>query len=256
MEKEKEYIYVGIVLDTETGGLDNQKNGVLQVSMHALRFDTLEIFNQLNFYIRPYDKPAKQTKRKVLKTKFEKEEEEKPILMEYTESAEKIHRITLDFARDNGVSPKEAGEKICQFVKDSTITKSKIAKPILIGQNIPFDIGFIQQLGEIGGWYEDFAKLMRSHKDYFGNYQIDYMDTLDIAHLALGHRTDITSYKLEIIAKTLGIELDDAHDADADVTATEEIARNLAVRMRNGNGTGDFTLTETKKMKTREHFKI
>lgn len=55
----------------------------------------------------------------------------------------------------------------------------------------------------------------------------------------------------------LGVELDDAHDADADVTATKEVLRLLTVRSRNEevDDAGGSTVV-TKKEKTREHFKI
>ena len=59
--------------------------------------------------------------------------------------------------------------------------------------------------------------------------------------------------KLELVAERLGIELDDAHDAGADVAATLEIVRVCAARMRNSEG----AVTETApKEKTRNHFLI
>ena len=57
-------------------------------------------------------------------------------------------------------------------------------------------------------------------------------------------------------AERLGIELGDAHDADADVLATQEIVRVLTTKMRS-NGTGeDVGIVEVKKTKLRDHFKI
>lgn len=254
--KEKEGVFVGLTLDTETGGLSCQKNGVLQISVHAMRLDTLEVFDQLNIYIRPYDyrEDIGKPKRKTLKSKYEREAE--TTLMEYGEQAERVHGITLDFARENGLSPQEAGATLIEFIKKNTLTKGKMYLPILIGQNIPFDIGFIQQLGVYGEWWGEFAKVVRGHNDFWGNFQPDYIDTIDLAHFALAHNKNMTSYKLEIVAETLGIELNDAHDADADVTATEEVARNLAVRMRTADGKGDFQLSKIKQEKLREHFKI
>lgn len=253
--KDKDNVYVGITLDTETGGLKNTECGVLQISMHALRMDTLEVIDQLNIYIRPYNKRTDigKAKRKTLKSKYDKDDNE---LMVYGEQAEKVHGITLDYARENGVSPEEAGRLMIDFCVRNTITKGRSTLPILMGQNIPFDIGFIQQLGTYGGWYADFCKVVRSHTDFFGNPQPDYIDSLDMGHLALNHDPSVTSYKLELVAARLGIELVDAHDADADVTATEEIIRNLATRMRNSGCDGNFQLSDIKKEKTREHFKI
>jgi len=254
--KESDTVFVGITMDTETGGLDCTKCGVLQISMHAMRLDTLEVIDTLNIYIRPYNKrdDLGKPKRKTLKSKYEKDSGGE--LMEYNAGAEQVHGISLDFARENGVSPAEAGAMIIEFTQRNTLSKSNMGKPIFIGQNIPFDIGFFQQLGTYGEWWGDFCKVIRCHKDFWGNYQPDYIDTIDLGHMALAHDKTMTSYKLGLMAEKLGIELVDAHDADADVTATEEIARLLASRMRNANGNGDFQLTETKKEKTREHFKI
>ena len=69
----------------------------------------------------------------------------------------------------------------------------------------------------------------------------------------------ITTWKLEAMAERLGIDLDDAHDADADVTATREIVRVLTARMReqsSGGGNAVGSLSAEKKEKLRDHFKI
>jgi DNA polymerase III alpha subunit (gram-positive type) len=55
----------------------------------------------------------------------------------------------------------------------------------------------------------------------------------------------------------LGIDLDDAHDADADVTATANVVQVLSQRMRNSGGFADAeALTLNKAEKSRKHFKI
>ena len=60
------------------------------------------------------------------------------------------------------------------------------------------------------------------------------------------------------MAERLGIDLDDAHDADADVTATREIVRTLTARMREseGNVNAIGSLATEKREKLRDHFKI
>ena len=58
------------------------------------------------------------------------------------------------------------------------------------------------------------------------------------------------------MAERLGVELDDAHDADADVTATTNIAMILAQRMRNAAGNDNGEMVMTKKEKSRSHFRI
>ena len=60
------------------------------------------------------------------------------------------------------------------------------------------------------------------------------------------------------MAERFGIDLEDAHDADADVTATREILRIVTSRMREqstgGNAIGG--LATEKQEKLRDHFKI
>lgn len=60
---------------------------------------------------------------------------------------------------------------------------------------------------------------------------------------------------LEIMAEKFGIELDDAHDADADVTATTNVAMVCSQRMRNAS-IDDGSMVMTKTEKSRVHFKI
>lgn len=57
-----------------------------------------------------------------------------------------------------------------------------------------------------------------------------------LGQLALCHLPNVDSYKLEIMSERLGIELDDAHDADADVSATTNVAAVLTQRMRSEGG--------------------
>ena len=71
--------------------------------------------------------------------------------------------------------------------------------------------------------------------------------------LAFAADPEVTSYKLELIASRLGVELNDAHDAAADVTATLDILGIYTSRLRHVER-GAITI-QTKE-KTRKHFKI
>lgn len=55
------------------------------------------------------------------------------------------------------------------------------------------------------------------------------------------------------MAERVGVELDDAHDAAADVTATLDILGVFTSRLRNPEGTDSLT---REKEKTRKYFKI
>lgn len=74
-----------------------------------------------------------------------------------------------------------------------------------------------------------------------------------MGRLAFAADPEVTSYKLELVASRLGVELDDAHDAAADVTATLDILGVYTSRLRQTEGTATAM---QKKEKTRKYFKI
>lgn len=246
---------VAFTLDFETGGLDCQESACTQIAIHAVRIDTFETIDRYVKYIYPYNKQNDKgvTKRKVLKSKYDKDEETP---MKYEEKALTYSAITMDMLETMGVDIKQVASDVIDFIKRNTLSKGRNTKPFLIGQNIGFDIGFMQQLMEYGGQTKEFAKLMRGQSDFYGHFQPLYIDTIVLGQFALSHLDGMSSYKLEIMAEKFGIELDDAHDADADVTATTNIAMVCAKRMRNNLGTDDGGMVMTKKEKSRVHFKI
>ena len=256
MAANEKVILTAIVLDFETGGLDPKKAAATQLSMHAIRLDTFEVLETFNKYIAPYrTMDFSKPKKKVLKTKWE-EEEEAP-LMEYSEKAAEYSGITIETLYQKGEELVEVCKEGIEFVKRNTLSKGKSAKPFLVGQNILFDLSFLQQIYTYAGLWDEFSKLLRSTgKDFFGNQTIYTMDTILLSQLAFAH-VGMDSWSLSCLCEKFGIDLDDAHDADADVIATREVLRLSAVRMRNEelddiNG----STVVTKKVKLREHFKI
>ena len=130
-------------------------------------------------------------------------------------------------------------------------------KPFLIGQNIGFDEGFFCQIMEYAGIMNEVKKVLRGQEDFYGNWHPLCLDTIILGQLALCHHPNINSYKLEIMCEHLGIELDDAHDADADVSATTNVAAVLTQRMRSIGGEYEGeSLAISKAEKSRKHFKI
>ena len=258
--KEKSNVITAIVFDTETGGLDCQKCGVIQVSFHAVRLDTFEVMEKLNIYIKRYSRPAdlNKPKRKVLKSKYDIEEESTDIPMEYNAAAEKVHGITKEMQERLGLEPAEACQQMIDFNKRNTLNGSKTQKPFFIGQNPMFDEGMIQQLFVIAGYWEELVKVVRGNKDFWGNFHFAMLDTIIIAQLTFNNDPSIGAWKLELSAERFGIEMDDAHDADADVTATREIVRVATARMRENSGNSNEVggLVAEKQSKLRDHFKI
>lgn len=246
-------IPTAIVLDFETGGLDCRECACTQIAMHAIRLDTFETMEKYVRYIAPYNRKPElgKPKRKVLRKKTDLFDNEP---MAYEEKALTYSAITMRMLYDNGVDINTVAEEVVEFIGRNTLSRGRNDKPFLVGQNIGFDIGFLQQLVEYGGKAKEFAGAVRGHTDFYGNFQPLYIDTITLGQMALCHLDHVNSYKLEILCENLGIDLDDAHDADADVTATAGVAMVCTRRMRSESGDG--TLVMGKKQKTREHFKI
>lgn len=260
MAPKTENIIVAIVYDFETGGLDCTKCAATQISMHAVRLDTFEVMDTYNSYIYPYSKikTVGKTGKKTLKTKYEvddeKEEGEK---MAYQQAAMDISGISLDMLYSMGKELTEVCNDICDFIEKNTFPIPRTAKPFMVGQNPLFDNGFMQQIMCYTGMYGRFCKLVRGTTDFWGNFQAAQLDTIILAQLALGEDKSISTWKLESTAERLGIDMDDAHDADADVTATREITRILTERMRNQDASVGLAGGSVKKQpKLRDHFKI
>ena len=245
-------IYTAIGLDFETGGLDPVRCACTQIALEAIRLDTLEVFDRYAAYIAQYCKQELgAARRKVLRSKHELAQPTER--MDYEPRALEYSGITMERLEAQGVDLKEVAGAVLRFAERATLSKGTQCKPVIIGQNITFDIGFLTQLMSYAGLTKEYEKTFAGKTDFYGNFQPLYLDTILLARLALAADTGVTSYKLELVAERLGIELDDAHDAGADVAATLEIVRVCAARMRNSEG----AVTETApKEKTRNHFLI
>lgn len=247
-------IYTGIGLDFETGGLDCRDCACTQIALEAIRLDTWETLERYVAYVSPYRlKEMDQAKRKVLRTRQELKQEESGVMMKYEAAALKYSGITMEQLYAQGTDLKAVAVATLDFAKRNTLSKGHQCKPVLIGQNIPFDIGFLQQLMNYAGLVSDFEKVFAGTKDFYGNFQPYYIDTIFLGRLAFAHDPEVTSYKLELMAARLGVELDDAHDAAADVTATLDIMGAYAGRLRKAEG---GRISTEKQERTRNYFKI
>lgn len=261
--KENTPYIVGLILDFETGGLPKKdlpvsQIAITQIALHAIRLDTFEKLGSFVRYVYPYEQRAVKAlapKRKTLKSKYEVE---KPVEMVYDEKALDFTAITMDMLREQGVGLDELAQDMLKFIEDVVFAKTpKNMKPVFIGHNITFDEGFLIQMFEFTGLLKDLIKLVRGWVDFYGNWHPQMIDTLHLGQLALCHHDNVSSYNLGVMCDNLGVELDDAHDADADVTATANVLGVITQRMRSVRGTvsGD-SLQMNKAEKTRTHFKI
>ena len=99
-------IFTAIGLDFETGGLDCNRCACTQISVQAIRLDTLEIFDSYVAYISPYHKQdIGAMKRKVLKTKHELQQPSER--MDYEQVALDYSNTTMDTLINLGADMKE-----------------------------------------------------------------------------------------------------------------------------------------------------
>lgn len=250
-------VIVAFTIDFETGGRKCQTCACTQIAVHATRLDTFEKIGSYQSYIAPYNRKevaGATKKRKVLKSKFEEEE---AVSMDYEQEALTYSAITMDMLETYGKPIETVAAEVIQFMADNTPKTPKNMKPFIIGQNIAFDEGFLCQMMEYAGLMGELKKIVRGSEDFYGNWHPLCLDTIVIGQLALCHLPNINSYKLEIMCENLGIDLDDAHDADADVSATTNVAAVLTQRMRSVGGEyegGDLAMSKAEK--SRKHFKI
>ena len=98
-------------------------------------------------FIAPYGKAdAGLPRRKVLRTRHEQAKEAGLVPMKYEQTALDYSAITMEMLRTQGVDMKTAAGEIIAFAKRSALSKGNQCKPILIGQNVTFDIGFVLHL--------------------------------------------------------------------------------------------------------------
>lgn len=250
-------VIVAFTLDFETGGLKCQNCACTQIAIHATRLDTFERLGTFVRYIYPYkqkDIKGVTSKRKVLKSKYEEAEQPE---MTYEDKALEYSAITMDTLYNQGEEISSVARGVVDFIAQNTPKVSRGMKPFLIGQNVEFDKGFFMQLMEYAGLVKEVSKYLRGSEDFYGHWQPLVLDTILLGQLALCTRPNINSYKLELMCENLGIELDDAHDADADVSATTNVVAVLTQRMRSVGGTVEGgELAMVKSEKSRKHFKI
>lgn len=247
---------VAFTLDFETGGLECQTSACTQIAIHATRLDTFERIGTYVKYIYPYHRKEIKsvgTKRKVLKTKYEQDD---VIPMEYTKKALEYSAITMEMLETSGEDIQDVARGVLDFIIEHTPKVSKNMLPFLIGQNVDFDKGFFMQMMEYAGLVKEVSKYLRGRIDFYGHWEPLTLDTILLGQLALCHLPNVSSYKLEIMCEHLGIDLDDAHDADADVAATTNVVAVITQRMRSTGGEIANPLAISKTEKSRKHFKI
>lgn len=171
--------------DTETTGLDPEKNDIIQIA--ALVEINKEIVDKLHLKIQPVN------------------------WENISEDALKINGCTFESLNKHTAYP-EAYHEIIKFL-DRYVDKFNTQDKLLsAGQNVKFDIEFLRQF------------FFKNGNKYFGSYfDYHFLDLQAMTALMIRNGLlEVENFKLETVAKAVGIELD-AHDAMNDIIATREI---------------------------------
>lgn len=182
-------------IDTETTGIDPSDSAAFQVA--CVLVDNGQLICERCFFLNPLSETIKYHEGAGSVHGYSEEQ-----IKAFPPEIEQVPKITAFFA--------EAREL---WEKDG----SKTEKMIIAGYNVGFDIGHIKALLERNGYRLE---------DYFINVIADVFLQVKKAGVqkALPYLPD---RKLGTVAKHLGVSLENAHDALADIEATREVAKRL-----------------------------
>lgn len=207
-----------IIIDFETGGLDCTKCAVTEVGMICVDGETFKEIGRYESYISPY-------------------------IAEYNQQALDFTGITMDLLNQKGKSLKEVVTEMATFFKEmkELTSNSHTKKPILVGHNIGFDLGFLQSIFKEAKM--DMSTLLDGTKDYYNNYRPLFIDTIVMSKLAWGNDEMMSNYKLGTCVEKSGGSLNDGHKAINDVIATKELLITFVNKLRSqSSGGGVFNL--------------
>jgi DNA polymerase III epsilon subunit-like protein len=213
-----------ICIDFETGGLDPSKNPALEIAYQAFELDTYKPILEFTSFIIPYDN----------------------LVME--DSAMENHGITaLQYM--NGLETRELVKKIQDdFTKVNT--GNYRSKPILMGHNIGFDIGFLLYL--FNKHKGDIGKYVNCNKNHLGYDVPVSIDTITLAKQKWGNDPTVTKYNLGACVAKAGIDHFDAHRAMNDVSVTKELFLYFTNHLRSGENKSE----ESQSIRYRNNFKF
>lgn len=134
---------------------------------------------------------------------------------EIADQALQANGITIDQI-ENGNDPKQQIDKLCAYFKSLTVGRNK---PVVAGHNIDkFDLPFLNDM---------FA--------YFNKNLADYINdefTIDTMWWARLKASEQTNYKLGTCCEVEGVELINAHRAQADTIANKQLVKKYIQNLR------------------------
>lgn len=235
------------VLDFETGGLNPKIHQVTQMCLKHIDMDTFEVLRTYNVYVKNYNNPLPSSK-------LVRKSQSTPMVCDF-ESTQNITGITEDKLNKLGLPFDEAMYGLLNFLNEVTCgSTSASEKIILCGQNLPFDIGFLNQIflfiNKIDPKSRKIHQIFNGQYSFSGDFIPLTLDTLSLGVCATANDNSIQSNKLSDQCRRNGIELFEAHDAEADVQATADLAGVFLSKIRGG---GEVKI---KNKSNNYHFKV
>lgn len=208
-----------IVLDVETGGMEEDKNPITELALQVLDPVKFKEIHRYQTYVKPY---ANLT---ILKEALAKS---------------RVSMKEIEAGVD--VSVMVAG-----LIKATKVANpSGKAKPILVGHNISFDKKFLEFVFKLKG---------KNVWDYFDEIPMCTMRLMKNMETGKLKADEVSRYTLTSCAERLGIKLKSAHGAMSDVEATTKVFKALILMMRNAE-VGKESGSPEESQKTRKTFQF
>lgn len=207
------------ICDTETGGLDPKKHPITQICIHIVDPIKFSLLHSYDTFVKPYNN------------------------LEISPKALQVSQVTMSQI-NKGVDANTLMKGMINTFKIAN--KTGKAKPIFVGHNSPFDLGFL----------EYFFKYM--NQDLYKYLNKTWFDTLSLCKLFEGDSlkaNENVKFNLTACCDRMGIVLHNAHGASADVEATKLLFKKLTGYLRNGNNKNlDMKGTNNTIEKARDNF--
>lgn len=210
------------IVDVETGGLKNNEHPITQVSIEVI--DSVNFNHVAGFtsFVQPYND------------------------LEITEKALQASRVTM--AQINkGIDVKILMKELINIFKIANKSGKEATRLILVGHNVPFDLGFLEYL---------FYYMNKRLYDYVSRTHIDTMTLAKLKEAGSLKSSENQKFTLSACCDREGIVLHNAHGAAADVAATKKLLIKLLNNLRyaNTSGSSESGGTPKNRKKAREGY--
>lgn len=188
-----------IIFDCETGGLKPTENPITQIALLTIENSSLKELSRFETFVKPYDD------------------------LVIGKKALEITGLKLSDI-NSGMSKKELMLFLIDYFKNNSINNRPENRPVLVGHNVQFDIGFLSYV---------FNSQNKNLFDYVSQTQLD---TMALTKMFI---PDISSLKLGVCCEEVGVDLSDAHNAMNDVIATTGLFKTYINKLRDSGSVSD-----------------